>query len=225
MNEKRKLLDVVLLLDDTESMTPFFNRIRFFCSEMNKALLTYSEKVRIQLILFRDYADHPMAIRKSRHFILPDQMYFFDLYINQLVANIEGDEPENGLEAIATAIHNEWSFDIIPSQGLIILLSDGPAHPLTPGLSRADFPGYPLHMPTSIEALGLMWDEMQNKRQNIHVKHHPVELVMFAPNDADTYGRLLALQHTSIHPVDVGEGLASLEIKEMLEKIVSQLVA
>ena len=67
------------------------------------------EQFRVKVISFRDYAfdDEPMV--ESAFYSLPEQMYDFCSYVNNLEAKGGEDSPENVLEAIALAMQSDWT--------------------------------------------------------------------------------------------------------------------
>ena len=221
LNGNLELLDVVLIIDDTESMKPFIQRFSSLMTSFMNNLQTQTKQIRLQYLLFRDYADHPFAIRKSRHFMLPQDNHAVVEFAKTIIATLEGDEPENGLEAIAVAMQNNWQIDKIPSKGLIVMWTDAPAHPLTPGLSRAEFPGYPPLMPTSVAALSMIWDQLQQKRHQVHPQHSPIHMVLFAPNDPETYQKVDLFPWTSLVPTLIGNGIKELTKEGMIASIMT----
>ena len=113
-------VDIVMCIDITGSMQDCIdtvkNRALQFWPDLKEALAAASKNVsdvRVKVIGFRDFeADGDGALEISRYFNLSDQGSSdpedYKAFVNGLVADGGGDEPENSLEALALAIQSDW---------------------------------------------------------------------------------------------------------------------
>ena len=155
-------IEIVLCIDSTGSMGPYFERTKKVINDYEKLLEEYRSKLnsfRIQVISFGDYYDGPDAVKKSR---------FFDLFkekdeLIEHIDNIEyigkgADIPENGLEALYEAVETEWTPKNKESlnRKIIIIISDAPPLELQ---ERADVLGYPDYYPKDLKELETIYNE------------------------------------------------------------------
>jgi len=131
-------VDIVMCIDCTGSMgdllsTVKTNALKFWpdlkerCDKKGKEI----SELRIRVIGFRDfYADEGNAIQDSDFFNIPDQESEFKSFVNGLVPAGGGDEPENGLEALAMAINSDWTKGGDRRRHVVVVWSDASTHPI-----------------------------------------------------------------------------------------------
>ncbi len=157
------VVDIVLCIDSTGSMSPIIDKVketalRFhddlnaIMSEKNKAIDT----LRLKVISFKDYwADGSRAMSESQFFLLPDEREKFSRFVKDIVADGGGDEPENGLEAVALAIRSDWSKAGDRRRQLVVVWTDASAHPLDKSGKPS---GYPSDLPKNLDQLTDIWE-------------------------------------------------------------------
>ncbi len=107
-------IDIVMCIDATASMSPLIktvkeNALRFHSDFLKRLSECNPPKrvndVRVRVIAFRDYlADGDKAMLVTDFFKLPEQTAQFESLIRGIEPWGGGDEPEDGLEALAYAI-------------------------------------------------------------------------------------------------------------------------
>lgn len=215
-------VDLVFCIDATGSMAPILetvktNALRFHADVM-KALAEsdrHVDKMRIRVIGFRDiYDNEGDAFEESEFVELPAQAAEFESFVRGLRPTGGGDEPENGLEALALAIKSDWTKEGAKRRHVVVLWTDASAHPLEKSSSAPA--SYPAGLPKTIEQLGDLWEgqalEIASKR-----------LILFAP-DAEPWAVIGPMwTHTIWAPSRGGEGLDELNYKEIVNTIVHSL--
>ena len=116
-------------------------------------------QLRVKLILFRDYlADGENAMLQTDFFQIPQQLAEFEETVSSVHAGGGGDEPEDGLEALAYAIRSDWTtLAGARKRQVIVVWSDAEAHELGYGKESAY---YPKGMAANMVELEDWWDEM-----------------------------------------------------------------
>lgn len=107
-------VDIVFCIDATASMGPCINVVKekalSFYDDFVRALAEenkYVDSIRIKVIAFRDYLADKEPILVTDFFNLPDDRADFSNTIKGIVESGGGDEPEDGLEALAYAIRSD----------------------------------------------------------------------------------------------------------------------
>lgn len=215
-------VDIALCIDSTGSMAPILGEVKRAALRFHDDLVgAMGEKgktidsLRIRVITFRDYwADGAAAVTESDFFSLPHQREEFSAFVMGCVADGGGDEPENGLEAVAAAIRSAWSKTGDRRRQLVIVWTDASAHPLdkTPKPS-----GYPSNVPQNLDELTDMWES------ETFVSRSAKRLIIYAP-DADPWTHLANNWENSIHyPSEAGQGMAEVTYKEVLNAIANSV--
>lgn len=218
-------VDIVMCIDCTGSMgelldTVKANALKFYpdlkskCDEKGKEI----SELRIRVIGFRDfYADRSMAIQDSGFFNIPTQESDFKSFVNGLQPTGGGDEPENGLEALALAINSDWTTGGDRRRHVIVVWSDASTHPL--GLERCKNEYYPQDMPKDLDELTNWWDDEQSGKMRRAAKR----LVIFAP-DASSWSDIgLSWNNTIHHPAKAGKGLEEVDYETIMSTIVNSI--
>ena len=125
-------VDIVMCIDCTGSMGDLLdtvknNALKFYpdlhqrCDEKGKEI----SELRIRAIAFRDFAcDGGAAIEDTGFLSIPDQESEFKSFVSGLSPNGGGDEPENGLEALAMAINSNWTSGGDRRRHVVVVWSD-----------------------------------------------------------------------------------------------------
>ena len=141
-------VDLVFVIDATGSMTDLIDLVKTNALNFYPDLMRVMEEkkkvidsLRIKVVAFRDYIeDREDAMLRTNFFTLPkDDMVFRDT-VNSIEAFGGGDEPEDGLEALAFAIRSKWSDGGVRRRQIIVVWSDASTHPI--GYARGAF-NYP----------------------------------------------------------------------------------
>ena len=217
-------VDLVFCIDATGSMSPLIEMVKKNALNFYGDLVRVMEKdpqgmpkrldsVRIRVIAFRDYlADATNAMLTTDFFTMPEQAEDFKACVNSIRADGGGDEPEDGLEALAYAIRSPW---MVPTPGrkrrqVIVVWTDASTHPIGFG---AESSYYPKDMAKDFVTLTEWWEggkfvDKQSKR-----------LLLFAP-DKEAWSTLsMNWDNVVHHPARAGEGLQEVEYEEMLNLI------
>ena len=218
-------VDVVMCIDCTGSMgglldTVKINALKFYpdlkesCKSKDKEV----DELRIRVIAFRDFnADCANAIADTGFLNIPSQEEDFKNFVNGLVPAGGGDEPENGLEALAMAINSEWTKGGDRRRHIIVVWSDASTHPLESTLTKNEF--YPTGMPKDFNELTDWWEDEQGGKMNKSAKR----LVIFAP-DASAWTEIgLNWTNTIHHPAKAGTGLEDIDYETILSTIVNSI--
>lgn len=218
-------VDIVMCIDCTGSMgslldTVKVNALKFYpdlkakCDAEGKEI----SEMRIRVIGFRDfYADGVNAIQDSGFFSIPDQESDFKSFVNDLQPTGGGDEPENGLEALAMAINSDWTKDGDRRRHIVVVWSDASTHPL--GLDKCKNEYYPQEMPNNFDELTDWWNLRQGGRMNFHAER----LIVFAP-DASAWNEIgNHWENTIYHPAKAGLGLTDVDYETIMAAIVKSV--
>ncbi len=212
-------IDIILCIDSTGSMGSIIERVKSSALKFYEDLsVKMAEKgkaidaLRLKVISFRDYfVDGEDAMHESEFFLLPQDKESFTSFVKTIRADGGGDEPENGLEALALAIKSKWANTGDKRRQIIVLWTDASAHHLEKGSKPS---GYPKNMPINLDELTDMWEGQG------FVNHSAKRLIIYAPN-AYAWTDISNNWENTLHfPSKGGEGLAEIEYKEILEQIV-----
>lgn len=216
-------VDVVMCIDCTGSMGDLLNTVKtnalkFYpdikakCEEKGKEI----SQLRIRVIAFRDFeADGSAAIDDTGFLLIPDQEEKFKAYVSGLNAMGGGDEPENGLEALAMAINSDWTTGGDKRRQVIVVWTDAS----TKSLGTCTAPSYPSNMPASFDELTDWWEDEQAGKVNSNAKR----LILFAP-DASAWTEIgLEWNNTIHHPAKAGAGLSDVDYDTILQMIANSI--
>jgi len=132
-------IDVVFCVDVTADMAPVLDHIKeTVCRspQILKGKLAAKGKIvnslRVRVIAFRDFANDPDPMRASDFIeVEPNaDLAGLESFINSLSAFGGGDEPESGLEALATAIMSDWTHKGDKQGHIIVMFTSASAHKL-----------------------------------------------------------------------------------------------
>lgn len=214
-------VDMVFCIDCTGSMGNIIDMVK------NNALNFYQDvtssmeqkhkhisQLRVRVVAFRDYlADGKDAMLVTDFFNLPQQAEQFEKCVRSLRAEGGGDEPEDGLEALAYAIKSKWDTEGMKRRQVIVVWTDAPTHPLGFGKS-SEF--YPSGMTTDIKDLSAWWGNVQQKG---FVDNSAKRLLLFAP-DAPDWNIISSNWNNVLHfPSEAGKGLEEFNYAEIINVI------
>lgn len=217
-------VDVVMCIDATGSMGPFLDLVKSQALNLyddlkrkmeSLATPKYINELRIRVIVFRDYlADGTNAMLTTGFFSLPGQAAEFEALVQSIQPMGGGDDPEDGLEALAYAIKSKWNTSTgNKRRQIIIVWSDDSTHEL--GFGKAA-PNYPQKMAKDFSELTQWWGfgpgtgfmDDQSKR-----------LLIYAP--AKEWWTTVAetWNNTLMFPSESGNGLDKLTYEEILSSL------
>ncbi|NEO53524.1 MAG: VWA domain-containing protein [Okeania sp. SIO3B5] len=215
-------VDLIICIDATGSMTPVIDLVKSSALSFYKDLEDRMKKnqknvdqIRAKVIVFRDYwADKPDEVMVSSEFFdLREQSSEYANFVSLIDAKGGGDEPENGLEALAMALNSEWEKgqNFAKQRHIIVVYTDASAH----SLEKEPKPNYyPSDIPKNLDELTDAWLEMSDSAKR---------LLLFAP-DANPWTVIASSWEQTIHyPSKAGEGLQEFENEEIIAAIVNSI--
>lgn len=218
-------VDIAMCIDATGSMGSLLNTVKTnalsFYTDLTNAMAEkgkHIDKLRVRVIAFRDYiADGNNAMFATDFYSLPDEAEEFRNDVNSIQPFGGGDEPEDGLEALAYAMKSKWSDGGNKRRHIIIVWSDDGTHALGYGAKAAN---YPKKMAKDFEELTEWWGDsslpglMDNSAKR---------LLIYAPEKkywstiSDSWDNVLHF------PSEAGKGLLGLEYQEILNAIANSI--
>lgn len=218
-------VDMVFVIDVTGSMNNIIdivknNALNFYndvCAGMMRKGKTINQ-LRVRVVAFRDYiADGREAMLVTDFFNLPEQTDDFEKCVNSLVAKGGGDDPEDGLEALAYAIKSKWSDEGMKKRQVIVVWSDASTHELGYGSSVEN---YPKNMAKDMSELTAWWGDRQNPG---FMNQNAKRLLLFTPEEqgwsfiSDNWDNVIHF------PSEAGEGLSELDYSQILDAIYNSI--
>lgn len=220
-------VDIVMCIDATGSMSPLLNMVKSnalsfyhdFTAKLAEKDKTVNE-VRVEVIAFRDYlADGDKAILKTDFFSLPAQTAQFESVINGITASGGGDDPEDGLEALAYAIKSKWNkSDGNKKRHVIVVWTDDAAHEL--GFGRAA-PNYPARMAKDFSELSEWWGMGQGP--NSVMDSLSKRLLIYAPPKEPWTTIASVWDNALLFPSAAGKGLEDKTYAEILDALAASI--
>ena len=218
-------VDLVFCIDCTGSMGDlidvvkknalnFYQDVTTVMDQKNKHI----DKLRVRVIAFRDYrADGQDAMLVTDFFNLPEQASDFEQCVHSLYADGGGDDPENGLEALAYAIKSKWDTEGMKKRQVIVVWTDAPTHPL--GIGK-ESQYYPNGMAQDINELSQWWGGVQQKG---FIDNNSKRLVLYAP-DEPFWNVISRNWNNVLHfPSTAGDGLSDLEYSQIIDTITNTI--
>ena len=218
-------VDMVFCIDCTGSMDNVIDIVK------NNALNFYQDvtttmaekdkhisQLRVRVVAFRDYmADGDKAMLVTDFFKLPEQAEAFQRCVQSIKAEGGGDDPEDGLEALAYAIKSNWNPEGMKKRQVIVVWTDAETHPL--GFGKRS-PNYPSGMAESLQELSAWWGGAQQKG---FIDQNAKRLVLYAP-DAPEWSTISRNWDKTVHfPSEAGAGLNNLEYHEIIDTIANTI--
>ena len=151
-------------------------------------------------------------------FTLPDQVTEFEQCVSSIEAFGGGDDPEDGLEALAYAIKSDWDTEGMKKRHVIVVWTDASTHPLESPITKNDF--YPQDMPANLDELTNWWEDEQSGAMPSRTAKR---LIIFAP-DASAWTEIgLNWGNTIHHPAKAGEGLTDVDYETIMAMIANTI--
>lgn len=216
-------VDIVFCIDVTESMGAERmldnikqNAVNFY-DDFVRAMEEKGKKVRnlrIRIVAFRDYYyDGDEAMLETDFFMMPQQAEDLRACLSCIVAAGGGDDPEDGLEAIAHAIKSDWCNGPGKKRHVIVVWSDEGTHELGFGKS---VPNYPKGMAKNFDELTRWWGNANNPGV---MDNNAKRLLMFTP-DKPGWSNIRECWNNCIHyQSEAGLGLVDVDYKQILEAL------
>ncbi len=217
-------VDIVLCIDATGSMSPIIDEVKSgalrFYEDLNKQMEEKSKSIdtlRLRVIAFRDYyVEGEEPLRQSAFYTLPQQKDEFSAFVRGIEADGGGDEPENGLEALALAIKSEWAKTGDKRRHVIVMWTDASAHPLEKN-SGIKPPTYPQGLPQNFDELTDMWEGQS------YINRSSKRLVIYSP-DSYAWTDIANNWENVVHyPSKAGKGLSEVDYQEILSAIANSV--
>lgn len=214
-------VDMVFCIDCTGSMGNIIeivkkNALNFYqdVTDVMEKKHKHISQLRVRVVAFRDYvADKDKAMMVTDFFKLPQEAEEFEKCVRSLKAEGGGDDPEDGLEALAYAIKSKWDTEGMKKRQVIVVWTDASTHPLGYG---KDSGFYPNGMAKDIKELSSWWGGPQ---QTGFVDNNAKRLLLFAPDAADWNVISQNWDNVLHFPSEAGKGLANLEYEEIINTI------
>lgn len=218
-------VDMVFCIDATGSMSPVIEMVKKnalnFQQDLMRAMDAKRKQIsqlRIRVVAFRDYlADGDKAMLVTDFFHLPADVDAFGSCIRSINASGGGDEPEDGLEALAYAIHSPWDNQATKRRQVIVVWTDASTHTIGHG-SRAL--NYPAKMPKTFADLTNWWGDRQ---YHGYMDQNAKRLLLFAPKAnywttiSDNWDNVLHFQSVA------GKGLQEYDYQEIISAICNSI--
>ena len=128
-----------------------------------------------------------------------------------------GDDPEDGLEALAYAIHSDWTKEGIKRRHVIVVWTDAPTHPLGFG---SKYPKYPKSMPKTFGELTAMWG---NRGAPGKMDQSAKRLLIFAPDAPSWTDIAREWNQVYLRPSKAGEGLGEQDYASILNTVCNSI--
>lgn len=214
---------LIPVIDATQSMAPVMEVVKQqaigFHTKLQAALEAKGKAIgqlRVGVIYYRDVFVDGEPFVQSPFFELPAQQAEFERFVNAIEATGGGDEPENGLEALAMAIRAKVSRELAKHRHVIVVHTDASAHKLEKG--HAEKPAnYPPDMPASFDALSDEWAASQD------LSKEAKRLVLFAPA-AWPWSTISTHWENTVHYASrAGQGLSEVDGDTIMDAIVNSI--
>jgi hypothetical protein len=215
-------VDLVLCIDKTGSMSPVMDLVKRNALRLHDDLkIKLNEKhkavsqLRIRIIAFGDiYADKDQWLRSSEFFTLPAAAENFKGFISEITPEGGGDEPENGLEALALAIKSPWTSEGHRRRHVVVVWTDASAHKLE---KRAD---------SSVDVAEILpknFNELSDLWNGQAIQQNARRLIIFAPEAYPWSDLLTHWEQVWLMPTRAGEGMKEHEYDEILHVLANSI--
>lgn len=219
-------VDMVFCIDSTGSMDSIIDMVKQnalnFYTDVSDAMTAKRKTVdtlRIRIIAFKDYiADGEDAMLNTPFFVLPDESDEFCACVNAITAEGGGDDPEDGLEAVAYAVRSQWNTEGKKRRQIVVVWSDAPTHEIGFGASS---PAYPKKMAANFDELTRWWGG-RNLRSE-YIDNDAKRLILFTPV-GEWWTMIVNTWNNVYHiPAVEGEGLREQGYDQMIETITNTI--
>lgn len=231
-NTKRTYnVDIVFCIDCTESMDNILNIVKSralgFYSDIQNVMKSKGkliDQLRVRVVAFRDYLAYDEEKRKKAHcnepmletdfFILPEEAHKLEISVKSLQPIGGGDDPEDGLEALAYAIRSNWTVSGTKNRHIIVLWTDQIPHELGFGSNSEK---YPKGMAADFSELTEWWGDKYDP--GFMPKQPAKRLILFAPDDG-AWAAISENWDSVLHlPSKAGDHLQSVDYQTILSCI------
>lgn len=218
-------VDLCLVIDKTGSMQPIMDVVKFNALNLYHDILDSLERkgkhidqFRIRVISFGDYLADEQPMLVSKFMVMPAEISRYHWFVSSITPEGGGDDPEDGLEALAYAIRSPWCDTGWKRRHIIALFTDAAAHPL--GFGKAD-PNYPTaNMPKDFGELSEMWgDDDAPGEMDSNAKR----LLLFTPDDPSWMQIVRGWDKTIHKPVREATGLMDVGYQAVLDAIANSV--
>ncbi|MBQ8922427.1 MAG: VWA domain-containing protein [Oscillospiraceae bacterium] len=218
-------VDLVFVIDATGSMTDLLDLVKTNALNFYPDLMRVMEEkkkiidaLRIKVVAFRDYVeDREDAMLRTNFFNLPADDQIFRETVNSIEAFGGGDEPEDGLEALAFAIRSKWSDGGVRRRQIIVVWSDASTHPI--GYARGAY-NYPKTMAESFDELTKWWGD---KKDGGYMEDNAKRLIMYTP-DVPGWSDITKTWNNVIHFMsEAGRGLEEADYHQIINAIANSI--
>jgi hypothetical protein len=216
-------VDIVMCIDATGSMAPIIakvkaNALRFYDDLMQVMTLKGKtiDNLRVKVIAFRDYYyDGEYSLEESAFFNLPGEKDNFKKFVDKIIAEGGGEEPESGLEAVALAIKSKWNTSGDKKRQIIVVWTDASVHPLE-AFENNKPDNYPTNIPSNFDELTDLWDGQYMSRA-------AKRLIIYSPDAYAWTDMANHWENTIQYPSKAGEGLSEIDYQTILDAIASSV--
>lgn len=218
-------VDMVFCIDCTGSMDAILdivknNALNFYqdITSVMESKNKHITQLRVRVIAFRDYlADADQAMLVTNFFKLPEQAAEFERCVRSLEADGGGDDPEDGLEALAYAIKSPWETEGTKKRQVIVVWTDASTHPLGYGKTSKY---YPNGMAQNMAELTAWWGDQQQKG---YISQDAKRLLLYAPDEPDWSIISKNWDKVMHFPSKAGDGLSELEYNQIIDTITNTI--
>lgn len=236
-------VDIAMCIDATGSMGGLLNTVKSnalrFYSDLTEAMAEkgkHIDELRVRIVAFRDYiADGENAMLTTDFYSLPAEAEEFESLLNSIEAEGGGDDPEDGLEALAYAMKSDWTTGGNKRRHIIVVWSDEGTHELGFGsnpenrkayynIGKAEAEKnaahYPKKMAKDFDELTDWWGDAS---QPGLMDNNAKRLLIYAP-EKKYWGTISDSWDNVLHfPSEAGKGLQGLEYKDILSAIANSI--
>lgn len=218
-------IDICLCIDKTGSMSPIIDTVKRNALNLYRDVKDSLEakgkhvsRLRVRVIWFGDYKADKEPMILSPFLTLPDNMDQFENFVKRIEAEGGGDEPEDGLEALAYAMRSDWCEDGWRKRHIIALFTDASAHELGFGKEEATYPK--TGMPKDFGELSEMWGDEDDPGE---MDYQAKRLLLFAPDISFWHTISNCWENTVIRTAKEATGLSDVSYQVMLDTIVNSV--
>ncbi len=217
-------VDLVFCIDATASMDGLLDMVKqhalSFHQDLSDEMAAKRKEInqlRIRIVAFRDYKfDGRDAMLATNFFTLPEDRELFERCIGEIVADGGGDDPEDGLEALAYAIRSHWAESGvgIKNRQVIVVWTDAATHELGFGWEEETYPRE--YMARDFNELTSWWGDISDPG---YMDQRGKRLLLYAP-DEPYWNTITANWDNVLHfPSEAGQGLDGISYKEIIHTI------
>ncbi|MBI2240174.1 MAG: VWA domain-containing protein [Magnetospirillum gryphiswaldense] len=195
-------VDVNILVDGTGSMGTLIEGVKRLAVGTHPAIMDalqkeqkHVDKLRVGVTVFRDFGcDGSNALVPSGFFSLPEEESKLLDFVSRITPTGGGDEPENSLEALASALQADWTNEGTKQRHVTLLFSDASPHPY----GAVSGPGKPDTLPATFDEVLDIW---RGGRQDVKLRSEARRLYLMVPPKVDAYDRLAEEELVAIMPI------------------------